>query len=468
MDDTAPGRRTMSGHPPRITSPARPATAQSDSDVSVRFGDEWVFPVVTAALLVGAVAIRAMALHYESPDFRIFLSQWYATLQSQGMSAFARPFADYNPPYLYLLYLASLTGAPAIVGVKVVSALGDLSLAVAVVALLRQLGRPRLLAVAGGLTMLFVPTVLINSAFWGQCDGLYTSVLVWVLVLTLRRSYSAAWLVFGLALAFKLQAIFFLPFLLVFWLIRPRQRWWTPVIAIVPLVLAVVPAWLAGRSLGSLAGIYGSQAQGVTFLSYAPNIWSWFPPADQVILSRVALVLTACGCLAVVGIAVAQRSRLDDLGALVLATLMLLAVPFLLPHMRERYFYPGEIFLVVLAFALPAATWPMLGMLTVSLLSNLENLMRVRLPWSYAQLSLVVAAVLVWLVRRLYRPVPPGRRPASAHEGAGAHEPGRRLGREDEMRASGHDGVPPAVPKAARGPVPQERVGRVGFEGGRE
>lgn len=472
MADAAPPRPWASSHPRRISSGAGAPVVGPDPDGSVRFGNGWVVPLVAAFLLLGAVAIRAAALPYESPDFRIFLSQWYATLQQKGAGAFARPFADYNPPYLYLLYLASLTGAPAIVGVKVVSALGDLSLAVAVVAALRQLGRSHALAVAGGLTVLFVPTVLLNSAFWGQCDGLYTSILVWVLVLTLRRSDAAAWLVFGCALAFKLQAIFLLPFLVAVWLLRPRQRWATPLLALIPLVLAVVPAWLAGRPLGSLATIYSSQAQGVNFLSYAPNVWSWFPSGNQVMLSQVALALTACGCLAVVGVAVTQRRRLDSAGHLVLATTVLLVVPFLLPHMRERYFYPGEIFLVVLAFALPSAMWATLALLAVSLLANLENLMRVGLPWSYGQLSLVVAAVIAWLVRRLFRSVdrPAGdaRRPPSAHESAGGHQTGGGLLRQHEHRVTGDDGVPPTVPKAPRGPLPKEGVGRPGIESGGE
>jgi Gpi18-like mannosyltransferase len=430
-----------------------------------------VFPVVTLGLLLGALVLRSAALHFESPDFRIFISQWYLQLQQEGMAAFAKPFASYNPPYLYLLYLASLTGAPAIAAVKAISALGDLSLAIAVLAALRQLGRSRTVAVAGALTVLFVPTVLLNSAFWGQSDGLYTSILVWVLVLALRDSHAAAWLVFGVALAVKLQGIFFLPFLVILWLLRPKQRWWAPALALVPLVVAVVPAWLAGRPLGELAQIYSSQATSVPFLSYAPNLWSWFPTGNTVMLSRVALALTACACLAVVGFAVAYRSRLDDRRSLGLATLVLLVVPFLLPHMRERYFYPGEIFLVVFAFAVPAATWAALGVLTVSLLANLETLMHVALPWSYAQMSLVMAAALVWLMRRVSR-APAEREtlrmPASAHEGAGGHEPSRRLGREHEMRASGDDGVPPPVSKAARRPVPQEPVGRLRFEGSSE
>ncbi|HET7398570.1 MAG TPA: hypothetical protein VFJ94_08605, partial [Intrasporangium sp.] len=140
-------------------------------------------PVAVGVVLVAAVGIRVAALPFESPDYRFYLSKWYAHLQQQGFTGFAQAFAEYNPPYLYLLYLVSLLGPPAIVAVKVVSALGDLSLAVGVLAVVRQAGRSRRVAVAAALTVLVVPTVVLNSAFWGQCDALHTSLLLWTLVL---------------------------------------------------------------------------------------------------------------------------------------------------------------------------------------------------------------------------------------------------------------------------------------------
>ena len=48
------------------------------------------------------------------------------------------------------------------------------------------------------------------------------------------------------------------------------------------------------------------------------------------------------------------RSRLSDRSILCLALLMAIGVPFLLPHMHDRYFYAADVLSLVLAFAMPS------------------------------------------------------------------------------------------------------------------
>ena len=75
-------------------------------------------------------------------------------------------------------------------------------------------------------------------------------------------------------------------------------------------------------------------------------------------------------------------------------TLLLLVVPFLLPHMRERYFFAGEVFLFVAAWATGRLVWAATGMLGLSMLANLASLALIA-PINQAFLSVVVLAVLV-------------------------------------------------------------------------
>ncbi len=387
-----------------------------------RWRGRWFLLLVTGVLVLGAVAVRMAAWTYTSPDFTFYLAKWYATLQHDGFSAFARPFSEYNPPYLYLLWVASAVGLPALVGVKVVSALGDLGLALSVFALLRSVHRPMLVSVSGALAVLYIPTVLLNSAFWGQSDAFYTAFLIWSVALAVRDRHVAAWLVFGVALAFKLQAVFLLPMLVAVWLIRPRERWWTPVVAVAPVLGGLVPAWLAGRSTGSLLHIYVSQTDNYRLLSYAPNIWAWVPRGNDALISKVALGVTFAACVAILGLAVVHRSRLlDPRGLVGLAALVLLLVPFLLPHMRERYFYPGEIVILAFAFTMPRAAWAATAVLVVSFMANLENLMHLQMPWSYAQLSLVILVAMGYLMVLLFRMSEPGVGPVVAHHPARPH-----------------------------------------------
>ncbi len=75
------------------------------------------------------------------------------------------------------------------------------------------------------------------------------------LYLLLRRQTALACAAFGLAFAFKLQAVFFLPALLVL-LVVDRRRLRGLVLVPVTFFAALLPAWFAGRSLASQLAVY--------------------------------------------------------------------------------------------------------------------------------------------------------------------------------------------------------------------
>ena len=56
-----------------------------------------------------------------------------------------------------------------------------------------------------------MPTAFSNSALWGQCDSIYTAFVVFTLYFMLEEKYNLAFIMYGFALTFKLQAIFILP-----------------------------------------------------------------------------------------------------------------------------------------------------------------------------------------------------------------------------------------------------------------
>ena len=61
--------------------------------------------LVIAAGIILAILIRYSLLDYKSLDYTGKFSHWYNFIKSNGFSAFATNFSNYNPPYLYLLYL---------------------------------------------------------------------------------------------------------------------------------------------------------------------------------------------------------------------------------------------------------------------------------------------------------------------------------------------------------------------------
>ncbi len=109
----------------------------------------------------------------------------------------------------------------------------------------------------------FAPTVILNSALWGQADALYTVALIACIYFLLIRQPALAMFFFGVSISFKAQAIFFLPLLFAL-LLRGEIPWKDCLLVPLIMFLSLVPAWLAGRPLIDLFSIYPSQATNIS------------------------------------------------------------------------------------------------------------------------------------------------------------------------------------------------------------
>ncbi len=83
----------------------------------------WDAVAVAFVGIVLAAALRYTLLDFKSVDYYSSLKPWYAAIKAQGFSAFGTAFSNYNPPYLYLLYLVVrlFPDAPAVVAAKISS-----------------------------------------------------------------------------------------------------------------------------------------------------------------------------------------------------------------------------------------------------------------------------------------------------------------------------------------------------------
>ncbi len=218
--------------------------------------------LVLAGALVAALALRWTLLDVRSGDYRTFLDPWYTHLAENGFAGLGDTFSNYNTPYLVLLALATHLPIPEIAAIKGISVVFDLVLAFfayRIVAVLRPGSTwwPTLVTVA----VLFLPTVVMNSAAWAQCDAIYASLCLGSLYFLITRRPWPAALLFGLAFAFKLQAIFFLPVLVLVLLVN-RLPLRSLLAAPAAFLAALVPALVAGRSLLSQLAVYPAQVTG--------------------------------------------------------------------------------------------------------------------------------------------------------------------------------------------------------------
>jgi Gpi18-like mannosyltransferase len=84
----------------------------------------------------------------------------------------------------------------------------------------------------------------------------------------------------------------------------------------------------------------------------APNLWILMPDQSYAIGVVTGLLLAAIVACSIACCA-ARFQRLDPHSLLLTATVCLAVMPFVLPKMHERYWFPSELFAIGLAFAFP-------------------------------------------------------------------------------------------------------------------
>ncbi len=316
-----------------------------------RFREPTAF-FMAAALLLLALFLRLYCLDNQTADYRDFLSPWVGYFrQYGGISAISGIRSDYNVPYLYLLALISYLPTPELYLIKFISIIADMALACTVVSLLGALGQSQNRRMLGLLLALFAPTFWLNSAFWAQCDGVYALLILLSFLYFLRDKPMRGFVMAGLALAFKLQAIFFLPFLAVIWLARRtsvREMVRQTIAFLLAFFAAIFPALALGRSLTSILDVYTTQVgQYSGYLNLnSPSVYAFFHGSGQA-MSMAGVVCAAVFILFLLYVLWQKRDRLSNDVLLTVAFLFCLGVPWLLPSMHERYFYLADVFSIL-------------------------------------------------------------------------------------------------------------------------
>ncbi len=217
-------------------------------------------------------------------------------------------------------------------------------------------------AFAGALAFLFLPTVFMNSAMWGQIDGIFTSFLLASMYFILKKRDIPAMIAFGLGFSIKFQAVFLAPFLLVLLLLR-RLSWRS--ILLVPLVylITIIPAWIIGRPVGQLLAVYANQVGSFDSLSLnAPTFYALIDNSVNYLFNTAGVIIAAAIVMTLVYV-VYKACPILDMDLLVgLAAACLLILPYILPMMHDRYFYPAEVFFLLFAFLRPRMAFIAVGL----------------------------------------------------------------------------------------------------------
>lgn len=350
-------------------------------------------------LLIGiifAVTIRLVCVPNKSVDYKYFLDPWYDFIASHGgFRALKYGFADYTPSYLYWLLIAStlLSGLPKILAIKLFAMTVDFICAFLTYKIVKLKYPVSRMANLAFLAVILSPTVIYNSSLWGQCDVIYTTGLIACIYFLSIHKQIPALISFGVALSFKLQAMFLAPLLLIL-LIKKRISWfYLPIITLV-YIGAMLPAWIAGRPIKELLLVYFEQSNKYKELAKnVPNLYQWIPNDYYNIVVPIGLLLTVTAIFLLAYLVYRSKLEITQDRLIYLATISVFFMPYLLPKMHERYFYPTDILSIIFAFYFPQYRWVAISVQLASFVSYLGTPI-------YIQLSSIPLGFTLWFVVR--------------------------------------------------------------------
>jgi Gpi18-like mannosyltransferase len=134
----------------------------------------------------------------------------------------------------------------------------------------------------------------------------------------------------------------------------------------------------------------------------APTLYQWLPNDLYDILYPAGMIWGAAMALFYVTLGYKSRAPLTDEQLIAWATLSVLIVPYVLPKMHDRFFFPADVFSVLLAFYVPRLFPVPLVVCAVSFFSYFPFLFGYEvIPLRYLAIVLLVPIVL--LARHLFR-----------------------------------------------------------------
>lgn len=316
---------------------------------------------IAAFLICAAVILRLYVFDYETADYRDFLSRWVAYFRSYGgFSALKESIGNYNIPYLYFLALFSYSTIFDLYLIKLLSVFFDILLAYSSCRIVGLFTKGTQRSFAAFFAVLLLPTVFLNGALWGQCDSIYVSLAmlsIWF-VLSDRPVWGMVFIT--LSFGFKLQAVFIMPVFAVF-LFQGKIKWYHLFIFPLTYLVLILPAVIAGRPIIETVALYADQAGSAGLgLNYnSPSIFAlWIRTANLNTdkMSLWGIIVSFLYLFILLASAFVFRKRLTGKAFLIICALIVLGIPFFLPHMHDRYFYPADVMTLILAFIMPISS----------------------------------------------------------------------------------------------------------------
>jgi Gpi18-like mannosyltransferase len=348
-----------------------------------------------------AVLIRITGFNFKSVDYIGFLTEWVKHFRENGLFTGFKTFSgNYNAIYLYYLKIVSfLPLSMELYLIKIFSCAFDFICAFYSLKIIFHLTNNKKTSLLIYAVVLFSPTVFLNSGVWAQCDSIHTAFVLISFYYLLKNNIRLSMIFFGIGLSFKLQAIFPLPFILLFFVYKKISLKYLLYIPI-GIVGISIPAWLLGWPLAKIFINYLVGSGMYENLTWnAPTIFAW---GNIPSLMPVIFITAVLFCL---GFLVINKKSVPSNNTLLLLFLFCnFVIPFFLPNMHERYFYMGEIAVLLYSVINPKRFWISFIVIMPALPTYSGFLWNFN-PFSLINLALIVLLAVIiiskWLIESI-------------------------------------------------------------------
>ena len=374
--------------------------------------------VIALVLVPLAFVLRYCLMTYETLDYQDWIEVWMNSLRQAGpWKGLGQEIwsCNYNVPYLYFLSLFTLSDIYDLYLVKLLSIFFDVVMAWAVMRLVGVLTGSDNKKLIGFVLALWMPSVVLNGALWGQCDVIYAAFAVLAVYFALDDHPCLSVASIALSISFKLQGIFLLPVYFIF-LLTGKIKWKHIFIFPAVYIASILPAVFAGRGFWELLTLYvrntSTIGDGLNYNSSSLYALVDLSEMGNAAAARYGIILTVVFCLAVYALFIFRRKNAGKKALFGACMLFAIGVPFFLPHMHDRYFFIADMLTLVFAVAEPTMALTAAYVSFGSLLGYYAYLkMQYFLPMRYGAIAMVLALLIVisyaaWHLR-IETPAPP-------------------------------------------------------------
>lgn len=316
------------------------------------------FIIITAISLFARIAV----IDFVSGDYYSCLEPWFYQLKHNGgLSALKLNIGNYNLPYLTILALLTYLPVEPIVSIKMVSIICDYICALAVLKIvyivLKNNKNKDFFALLLYGVVLFLPTILLNSACWGQADSIYVAFMLLSIVALIEKKYLKAFIYLGVSFAFKLQFVFILPLFILIYISGRKFPWYYFLIIPAVNIIMCLPAIAFGKPISACIDIYINQTSqysaylsmnfpGVYNLIFPTNSYNYVMAPNEY-MSKMGVMCTIFVFVIMAFMVLYKKIKFDKQQIIEFGLWSVMIATFLLPHMHDRYLFAGDILSVL-------------------------------------------------------------------------------------------------------------------------